>query len=120
MGFLGFGSRKQSHLVVVTYEGPARLMLNGNRTKDGRHKKHATAYGQTVCWVEFATDGIPTDQGLGPAAGRLPAGEAERLLRELPRNPSCRTVLEHLKEGREQSGRWLKLDKGVPTRETAV
>lgn len=115
MGFLGFGRGKQARLVVVTYEGPDRLMLNGNKTANDRSKKHAAVHGQTVCWVEFAPDGVPLDQGLGPAAGRLGPGEAERLLRELPRNADCRSVLEHMNQGREQTGRWMKRNNAAST-----
>lgn len=114
MGFLGFGRGRQARLVVVTYEGPGRLMLNGNRTHNDRSKKHAASHSQTVCWIEFDVDGIPIDQGLGPASGRLGSGEAERLLRELPRNSDCRSVLAHMNEGRDQTGRWMKQVKSTP------
>jgi uncharacterized Fe-S cluster-containing protein len=50
-------------------------------------------------------------QGVGPAAGHLDTLEVERLLLELPQKSSCRTVLEHLEEGRDHSCRWLELTR---------
>jgi hypothetical protein len=53
-------------------------------------------------------------QGVGPAACHLESAEVERLLRELPQTSCCRTVLEHLVQGREHSSRWLELTRGQP------
>jgi hypothetical protein len=39
----------------------------------------------------------------------------ERLLRELPQISCCRTVLEHLEQGRDHSCRWLELTRGQPS-----
>jgi hypothetical protein len=38
----------------------------------------------------------------------------ERLLRELPQTSCCRSVLEHLDQGRDHAGRWLELTRGHP------
>jgi hypothetical protein len=110
MGFLGFGKKADSNIVVVMYEGPNRLRLNGNR-KQGRDirsaKKGATAYEQTVCWVEFSQGGMKLDQGMGPAAAKLGPAEVDRLLRDLPLNSVCKTMLRELEEGRERSAKIL-------------
>lgn len=109
MGWFHFGRRGDRHtyLVVATYEGPGRVRLNGNRIAGGPAKQNAAAHPQTVCWAEFAVDGARRDQGLGPMGGRLGDGQAERLLRELPRNTACRELLGDLADGRDRSGRWL-------------
>ena len=54
-------------------------------------------------------------QGVGPAASHLDSAEVERLLRELPQTSCCRTVLEHLEQGRDHSCRWLELTRRQPT-----
>ena len=36
MAFLSFKKKYDGRLVVLTYEGPGRLLLNGNRTRDER------------------------------------------------------------------------------------
>ena len=109
MNFLGLKAKHEARLVVVTHEGHGRLMLNGNRTHDDHAKRNAAAYGDTVCWIELAPGGGRLDQGLGPAAGRLEAGEAERMLRDLPRSTEFRNVLGRLEDGRENAGHWLRL-----------
>ena len=53
-------------------------------------------------------------QGVGPAASHLDTAEVERLLHELPQTSCCRTVLEHLEQGRDHSCRWLELTRGQP------
>src|SRR3954449_477089 len=107
MGFWGFGRRRDTHLVVVTSEGGTQLRLNGIRVQAARTKRNAAAHEQTVCWVEFEPGGPRTDQGPGPAAARLGAGEVERLLRELPQTAECRAVRGDLEGGQERAGHWL-------------
>ena len=107
---LGRGGGER-HLVVVTFEGPGRLRLNANRTKGAQGKRGATAHGQTVGWVEFSADGTRLDQGLGPAAGRLGAAQVASLLRDLPADPACRSVLRGLASGRDHSSKVLDFDK---------
>jgi hypothetical protein len=110
LNFLGLGA-KDSHLVVVTFEGPGRLRLNANRTSGKRGKKGAAAHEQTVGWIEFSPDGARLDQGLGPAAGKLGAAEVVALLRDLPTNPACQSVLRGLAGGREHSSKVLSFEK---------
>ena len=110
--FLGLGGRGRTrHLVVVTFEGPGRLRLNANRTTGSRTKQGAAAHDQTVGWVEFAPDGTRLDQGLGPAAGKLGVAEVTALLRDLPTNPACQSVLRGLGSGREHSSKILSFEK---------
>src|ERR1051325_5846173 len=90
MGIFNFGGKRETYLAVVTSEGPGRLRLNGVRVKDKEGRKAATSHDRTVCWVEFARDGVPLDRGVGRA--RIEAGQAERLLRDLPAMPTCRSV----------------------------
>jgi hypothetical protein len=107
MGFLGFGG-KESNIVVVTYEGPNKLRLNGNRKKGkdiDAAKKGATAYEHTVCWIEFSQGGMRLDQGKGPAVAKVGAAEAERILRDLPLNPICKSMLTELEKGQERAAR---------------
>src|SRR5687767_4575034 len=106
MGFLGFGRKSGTYLVVVTSEGSTRLRLNGNQMQSSRIKKNAAEHLGTVCWIEFEVGGPPRDQGLGPAASRLRPGEAERLLRELPRLEACRALLAELKQSPAHASRW--------------
>jgi hypothetical protein len=110
MGFLGFGRKKESNLVVVMYEGPGLLRLNGNR-KTGKEaesaKKNAAAHDRTVCWIEFSQGGMRLDQGTGPAAAKLGAGAAEKLLRELPLNTACKNMLNELERGQDRSAKIL-------------
>lgn len=110
MGFLGFGKKVDSNLVVVTYEGPSRLRLNGNRKK-GREvasaKKGASTFEHAVCWIEFSQGGMRLDQGKGPAAAKMPPDEVERLLKDLPLNTACKTMLRELEEGQEKSAKIL-------------
>lgn len=118
LGFLGIGGRSERHLVVITFEGPGRLRLNGNRSAGRRAKQGAVAHEQTVAWIEFAPDGGRLDQGLGPAASRLGGAEVQALLRDLPSDPACRAVLQGLAGGREHSskvldfGRWGQFGVG--------
>jgi hypothetical protein len=114
MAFLSFKKKYNGRLVVLTYEGPGRLLLNGNRTHDERARRNATVHPGTVCWIEFDSGGGRMAQGVGSAAIHLDRGEVERLLRELPQTACCRTVLEHLEQGRDHSCRWLELTRGQP------
>lgn len=108
MGFWGFGGgKKPKHLVVVTYEGGGRLRLNGNRSLGPKYKQNASNHSGTVCWIEFDTGGIPLDQGLGPSAGQLGSGVAERLLRELPQTTECRGIRADLERSPADASRWL-------------
>ena len=112
MAFLSFKKNYDGRLVVLTYEGPGRLLLNGNRTHGEHARRNAAAHPGTVCWIELASGGGRMAQGVGPAAGHLDAAEVERLLLELPRSSCCRTVLEHLEQGSDHSCRWLELTRG--------
>ncbi len=107
MGLWWFGRAAGTHLVAVTYEGSGQLRLNGNRAQSKQIKRNAAAHSGTVCWIEFAVDGTPRDRGLGPSAGRLGAGEADRLLRELPRTAECRAVCEQLRKAPKNVSQWL-------------
>jgi hypothetical protein len=111
LGFLGLGGRGDRHLVVITFEGPGRLRLNGNRTSGRRAKRGAAAHEQTVGWIEFDPGGGRLDQGLGPAAGRLGEAEVTALLRDLPADPSCQAVLRGLAGGRDHSSKVLSFEK---------
>jgi hypothetical protein len=115
MAFLGFKRKYNGRLIVLTYEGPGRLLLNGNRTQDEHARRNAAAHPGTVCWIELASGGGRIAQGVGPAACHLDTAEVERLLGELPQTSCCRTVLEHLERGRDHSCRWLELTRGQPT-----
>jgi hypothetical protein len=108
---LGLRARDDRHLVVVTFEGPGRLRLNANRTSGKRGKQGATAHEQTIGWIEFKADGTRVDQGLGPAAGKLGAAEVVALLRDLPANPACQSVLRGLTSGRDHSSKVLSFEK---------
>ena len=57
MGFWGFGSRSETHLVVVTYEGKGHLRLNGNHVRSFRARRNAAKHERTVCWIEFTPGG---------------------------------------------------------------
>jgi hypothetical protein len=114
MAFLSFKKKYNGRLVVLTYEGPGRLLLNGNRTQDERARRNAATHPGTVCWIEMASGGGRMAQGVGPAANHVNSAEVERLLRELPQTPCCRTVIEHLEQGRDHSCRWLELTRGQP------
>ena len=110
MRFLGFGKKVDSNLVVVTYEGPQKLRLNGNRKK-GREvasaKKGAAAHDGTVCWIEFSQGGMRLDQGKGPAAAKIGDAEAERILKDLPLHTVCKGVLRELEDGQDKIARIL-------------
>ena len=114
MAFLNLKKKYDGRLVVLTYEGPGRLLLNGNRTRDQRARRNAAAHSGTVCWIELASGGGRMAQGVGPAASRLDTAEVERLLRELPQTSCCRMVLELLEQGRDHSSRWLELTRRQP------
>jgi hypothetical protein len=114
MAYLSFKQKYDGRLVVLTYEGPGRLLLNGNRTHDEHARRNAAAHPGTVCWIELASGGGRMAQGVGPAASHLDTAEVERFLRELPQTSCCRTVLEHLEEGRDHSSRWLELTRRQP------
>jgi hypothetical protein len=114
MAFLSFKHTYDGRLVVVSYEGPGRLLLNGNRTHNERARRNAAAHPETVCWIELTPGGGRVAQGVGPAASHLDKTEVERLLRELPQTSCCRSVLEHLDQGRDHAGRWLELTRGHP------
>jgi hypothetical protein len=110
MGFLGFGKKADSNIVVVMYEGPNRLRLNGNR-KQGKEanaaKKGAAGHERTVCWIEFSQGGKQLDQGKGPSAAKVGESEVEKMLRELPLNSVCREMLRELESGQEKAARIL-------------
>jgi hypothetical protein len=114
MAFLNFKKKYDGRLIVLTYEGPGRLLLNGNRTRDEHARRNATAHSGTVCWIELASGGGRVAQGVGPAAVHLDAADVERLLRELPQTSCCRTVLELLEQGRDHTCRWLELTRVQP------
>lgn len=120
MGFMGFGRKADSNIVVVTYEGPNRLRLNGNRKK-GREvsaaKKGAAAHERTVCWIEFSQGGMRLDQGTGLAADKLKGEEVDRLLKELHLNTVCKEMLRELEGGQEKAARILSWEnKNVATK----
>ena len=114
MALFTFKKKYDSRLVVLTYEGPGRLLLNGNRTQDEHARRNAAAHPGTVCWIELGSGGGRMAQGVGQAACHLDTAEVERLLHELPQTSCCRTVLEHLEEGHDHSCRWLELTRGQP------
>jgi hypothetical protein len=116
MALLTLKKKYDGRLVVLTYQGSGRLLLNGNRTHDEHARRNAAAHPGTVCWIELASGGGRMAQGVGPAAGHLDTAEVERFLRELPQTLCCRTVLEHLDEGHDHSCRWLELPRGQPAR----
>jgi hypothetical protein len=110
MGFLGFGKKADSNLVVVTFEGPNQLRLNGNRKKGKEAtaaKKGAAAHERTVCWIEFSQGGMRLDQGKGPAVAKLGDSEVDRMLKELPFNSVCKEMLRELEAGHEKAARIL-------------
>lgn len=110
--FLGLGRRGgDRHLVVITFEGPGRMRLNANRTSGKRARQGAAAHDQTVAWIEFSPDGGRLDQGLGPAAGKLDPAEVTALLRDLPSDPACKSVLRGLGSGRDHSSKVLGFEK---------
>jgi hypothetical protein len=111
MGLFNFGKRRETLLAVVTQEGPGRLRINGVRASGPDSKKAAAAHARTVCWVEFSTDGGTLDKGLGKAAAQ--ASQSDRLLRDLPANPTCRSVLDRLREGQDSVGKWLQLGEAA-------
>lgn len=102
MGLFSFGKR-ETYLTVITSEGQGRLRINGLRA-DEKSKKAAASHERTVCWVEFAKDGVRIDQGVGRAG----AGQADRLLRDLPTNATCKGVLDRLREGQDSVAKWLQ------------
>jgi hypothetical protein len=109
MGLFGFG-KKEENLVVVTWEGPNRLRLNGNR-KAGKEadaaKQGAKSHARTVVWFTFDMKGRRLDQGKGPSAERMPGAEIERMLRELPLNKVVLGMLQELEQGAERSAKIL-------------
>jgi hypothetical protein len=109
--FLGLGRGGERYLVVITLEGPGRMRLNANRTSGKRGRQGAAAHDQTVGWIEFAPDGGRLDQGLGPAAGKLDPAEVTALLRDLPSDPACKSVLRGLGSGRDHSSKVLSFEK---------
>ena len=110
MGFLNLGKKTETFLSVITMEGPGRLRINGLKPRDKAARKAAVEHERTVCWAEFTPKGGLIDKGLGRAATQVgKAGEADRLLRDLPMNPVCRAVLERLREGQDSVGKWLQL-----------
>ena len=111
LNLLGLGGKGERHLVVITFEGPGRLRLNANRTSGKKARQGAAAHEQTIGWIEFSPDGGRLDQGLGPAAGKLGAAEVTALLRDLPSDPACQSVLKGLTSGREHSSKVLSFDK---------
>jgi hypothetical protein len=109
MGFL-FGKKVDSNIVVITWEGPNRFRLNGNRKKGkeaGVAKKGAAGHERTVCWIEFSQGGMRLDQGKGPAAAKVGDGEVDRMLRELPLNSVCKEMLRELEGGQDKAARIL-------------
>ena len=109
MGLFGFGG-KESNLVVVMYEGPNRLRLNGNRKKGkeaSAAKKGAVSHDRTVCWIEFSQGGMRLDEGAGPAAVKIGDAEVKRLLRELPLTTACKDMLRELEGGQDRSAKIL-------------
>jgi hypothetical protein len=106
MSFLGLGKWSETYLAVVTLDGPGRLRINGIRTKNGKTRKTVEKHVQTVCWLEFSKTGGLIGKGTGPA--RVPNGDAERLLRDLPTMPAWRSVLERLQDGQESAAKWLQ------------
>jgi hypothetical protein len=107
MGLFGFGG-KETNLVVVMYEGPSRLRLNGNRKKGKEAdaaKKGAAAHDRTVCWIEFSQGGMRVDEGKGPAAAKVGEDEVKRLLKELPLTTACKEMLRELEGGQDRSAK---------------
>jgi hypothetical protein len=105
MTFLSLKKKYDGRLLVLTYEGPGRLLVNGNRTHDEHARRNAAAH---------PGGGGRMAQGVGPAAGHLETAEVQRLLHELPQTSCCRTVLEHLEQGHDHSCHWLELTRGQP------
>ncbi|HVK10596.1 MAG TPA: hypothetical protein VM597_17650 [Gemmataceae bacterium] len=109
--FLGLRARGgDRHLVVVTFEGPGRLRLNANRSSGPRAKRGAAAHARTVGWIELTPDGRLLDHALGPAAPKLGTAEVTALLRQLPADPACKSVLRDLGAGRPQASKVLSFE----------
>jgi hypothetical protein len=87
------------------------LRLNANRTSGKRSLQGAAAHEGTVGWIEFSPDGARLDQGIGPAAGKLGSAAVTALLRDLPTNPACQSVLRGLVSGRDHSSKVLDFAK---------
>ncbi len=112
MSFLSSKNKYDGRLVVVSYQGPGRLLLNGNRTRDEQARRNAAAHADTVCWIELTPGRKQMAQGVGPATCRLESAAVEKLLRDLTQTACCRSVLDHLEQGRDHSARWLELRRG--------
>ena len=108
--FLGLRARVDRHLVVVTFEGPGRLRLNANRSSGPQAKRGAVAHPRTVGWIELTPDGTLLDHAIGPAAPKLGTTEVVALLRSLPTDPACRSVLRDLGTGRTQASKVLSFE----------
>ncbi len=110
--FLGLRARGgDRHLVVVTFEGAGRLRLNANRSSGPRAKRGAAAHPRTIGWIELAPDGRLLDHALGPAAPKLGTAEVLALLRRLPSDPACKSVLRDLGAGRPQASKVLSFEE---------
>ncbi|RUL88676.1 hypothetical protein [Tautonia sociabilis] len=110
MGWFGF-AKKTTYIVAVSYEGPNRLRLNGNRSEGGKIKKNAAAHEQTVIWMEVTSGGGRVDQGTGPSSARLAPGELEALRRDVHLSSAFKAVVEELDSGRDHASKWYKLGK---------
>lgn len=100
--------RRDWNIVAVTFEGPERLRLNGNREKGKRAldaKKGAANHSRTICWVVFDQEGKRLEGGLGMSADRLPPNQAERMLMSLPTNRIVLELVRELEQGRERVAR---------------
>ena len=96
-----FGS-KDWNIIGIIFEKPDVYRVNGNRGKGGDATKirdNVKSHSRTIFWAVFDQKGGFLEGQPGAGNNSIPAKTSQRLIREMPTNPTVREVLAILEKG---------------------
>ena len=119
---MGLFGGKDWNVIAIIFEKADMYRVNGNRAKGGEAttvrdnvKKHA----RTLFWATFDQKGKYLEGGMGPGVNSVSTTILNRLVREVPANPSVREILALLEKGEPKVSKPLVWG-GYPVKETKI
>jgi hypothetical protein len=105
---------KDWNVIAVTFERADLYRLNGNRTKGhdaNKIRDNARRHARTIYWAVYDQKGKQLEAAPGPYAEMIPASTMEKLVEDLPTNPTLLNILELLaKGGTDKAAKMLEWD----------